>query len=236
MNRRTLIKRIKRPLLCCALLVASARVSSLNADTPKPIPAAEVDESVVASLLHQGIKKPKVVSHIDLTKPFSTQSQWTYIAAQEDDPRSLDTYDGGRMYVCLVKATRPDCAERFQQLDGGLPYHLFASRVVYAGQNQSNALLLVKLCGQQGFDGDCGIVTTLYKYDLQADRFIRVFVNVTGRNNNQDTRFVEGGPLLGDIIVDYPTERAPYTYWIEVYREGKSGQYVQILRSSGRTV
>ena len=84
-------------------------------------------------------------------------------------------------------------------------------------------------------DGDCAIATALYLYDKGTDRFIRVFLNRTGRNNNQATRFVESGPLQGDVIVDNPTENAPYTYWIEVYRAGNSGQYGQILRYRGRT-
>lgn len=58
---------------------------------------------------------------------------------------------------------------------------------------------------------------------------------LTGRNNNQETRFVERGPLQGNVIVDYPTQDAPYTYWIEVYNAGESSQYVQILRYRGRT-
>jgi hypothetical protein len=62
-----------------------------------------------------------------------------------------------------------------------------------------------------------------------------VFVNFTGRNNNEDARFVESGPLQGDVIVDDPTENAPYTYWIEVYRAGDSGQYGRILRYRGLT-
>jgi hypothetical protein len=37
------------------------------------------------------------------------------------------------------------------------------------------------------------------------------------------------------VIVVYPTEHAPYTYWVEVYRAGESGQYVRILRYRGRT-
>lgn len=59
--------------------------------------------------------------------------------------------------------------------------------------------------------------------------------NVTGSNNNQATRFVETGPLLGDVIVDYPTENAPYTYWIEVYRLGTSERYFRVLRYRGDT-
>jgi len=46
---------------------------------------------------------------------------------------------------------------------------------------------------------------------------------------------VEGGPLQGDMIVDYPTEHAPYTYWVEVYRAGKSGRHFRVLRYRGRT-
>ena len=60
------------------------------------------------------------------------------------------------------------------------------------------------------------------RYDRGADRFVRVFLNLTGRNNNQNTRFVESGPLQGDVIVDVPTENAPYGYWIEVYRANES--------------
>lgn len=55
------------------------------------------------------------------------------------------------------------------------------------------------------------------------------------RNNNEETRFIESGPLQGDVIVVYRTEHAPYTYWIDVYREGTSGRYQQILRYRGRT-
>jgi len=116
------------------------------------------------------------------------------------------------------------------------PYHLFAGTVVYAGQNKSSPLLFLKVAGAVSGDGDCEIATTLYKYDQGTDRFVRVFQNLTGRNNNQATRFVESGPLQGDVIVDNPTENAPYTYWIEVYRAGDSGQYGRILRYRGLTV
>jgi hypothetical protein len=37
------------------------------------------------------------------------------------------------------------------------------------------------------------------------------------------------------VIVDNPTENAPYTYWIEVYRAGDSAQYGRILRYRGLT-
>jgi hypothetical protein len=117
------------------------------------------------------------------------------------------------------------------------PYHLFASSIVYGGENKTRPFLFAQVCGAGAMsgDGDCGIANALYRYDKGADRFIRVFLNRTGRNNNQDTRFVESGPLQGDVIVGNPTENAPYTYWIEVYRAGDSGQYGRVLRYRGLT-
>jgi hypothetical protein len=115
------------------------------------------------------------------------------------------------------------------------PYHLFADSIVYANQNKSSPLLFLKVSGAVSGDGDCNIATALYRYDKVTDRFTRVFLNLTGRNNNQATRFVESGPLQGDVIVDKPTENAPYTYWIEVYRAAESGQYNRILRYRGHT-
>ena len=107
------------------------------------------------------------------------------------------------------------------------PYLLFAGSIVYANQNKSNPLLFLKaLCERRAASAQ--IATALYTYDKGTDRFIRVFLNLTGRNNNQATRVVEGGPLQGDLIVDNPMENTPYTYWIEV-------KYGQILRYRGLT-
>jgi len=227
--------------LCCVFLTAVFSAQFLGAEKPKAIPPQEIDRSVIAALSHQGVTKPKVVSHIDLTGPFGTATQWTFVAIQDDGHPIDDFEDHGPIFLCLVKAASPDCIQHFyEQVSSDMPeldtpYHLFAGNIVYANQNKSNPLLLVKVCGAQGPNGNCGIATALYRYDKGTDRFIRVFLNLTGRNNNQDTRFVESGPLQGDVIVDNPTENAPYTYWIEVFRAGDSGQYGQILRYRGHT-
>ncbi len=139
------------------------------------------------------------------------------------------------MFLCLVKAASPDCAQHFYRRADEMPHDLFAGSVVYAKPNKSGPLLFLKVCGEEGPNGNCGIATALYKYDKETDQFVRVFLNLTGRNNNQDTRFVESGALQGDVIVDIPTENAPYTYWIEVYRAEDSGQYGRILRYRGHT-
>ena len=239
MNQRAL--RFCGLQLYCAFSAAAIAPHFLSAEKPKALPGGEVDRSVIAVLSHQGITKPKVVSHVDLTKPFGTVSQWTFVAVQDGGQPAEDIEDHGPMFLCLVKAASPDCALRlYQQVRSEMPwfdtpYHLFASRVVYANHNRSGPLLFLEVCGAEGPNGNCGIATALYRYDSGDDRFIRVFLNLTGRNNNQDTRFVESGPMQGDVIVDYPTENAPYTYWIEVYRAGSSGHFGRILRYRGLT-
>ena len=239
MNQRAF--RFNALSLFCAFLAAAITPHFLSSERPKAIPGEEVDRLVITALSHQGVTKPKVVSHIDLTGPFGTLTQWTFVAIQDGGHPIDDFEDHGPILLCLVKAASPDCTQQFyQQVRSEMPwfdtpYHLFAGSVVYANQNKSSPLLFLKVCGAVSGDGDCGIATSLYTYDKGNDRFIRVFLNLTGRNNNQATRFVESGPLQGCVIVDNLTENAPYTYWIEVYRAEDSGQYGRILRYRGRT-
>ena len=218
--------------LCCATVTAIATPYFLSAERPKVIPREEIDRSVIAALSHQGITKLRIVSHVDLTGPFATVTQWTFVVVQDVSHPIPDSEEQGPISVCLVKGTSSDCALHLYEQGPTFhtPYHLFAGSIVNSGQKTTNPLLLVKVCGEVGGDGDCGIATALYRYDNTNDRFIRVFLNFTGRNNNQATRFVEGGLLQGDVIVDNPTDNPPYNYWIEVYRAGESGQYGRILR------
>lgn len=213
----------------------------LNAEKPKAIPGEEIDRLVLAVLSRQGVARPKVISHIDLTEQFGGVSQWTFMAIQDGGKAIDDFEEHGPILLCFVKAASPDCAQHlYQEVRSEMPwfdtpYHLFAGSVVYANQNKSSPLLFMKVCGAVSGDGDCEIATALFTYDKTSDRFVRVFLNLTGRNNNQVTRFVESGPLQGDVIVDTPTQNAPYTYWIEVYRAENSGKYARILRYRGHT-
>lgn len=222
--------------LFCVFSAAVFAPYLLGAEKPKQITGETIDQSVIAALSRQSVVKPTVISHIDLTGLFGTVSQWAFVAVQDGGRPSDDFEDRGPIFLCLVKAASPDCVLHLYQevrTHGpwfDTPYHLFTGSVVYANPNESDPLLFLKVCGAVSADGDCGIATALYKYDKGTDCFIRVFLNLTWRNNNQNTRFVESGPLQGDVIVDNPTENAPYTYWIEVYRAGDSGQYDGILR------
>ena len=149
--------------------------------------------------------------------------------------------DVGPIYFCLVNGIRPDCdLHLYRKVNADVawystPYYLRESKIVYADPNGANPRLLVQADGPHSGDGDCWIATALYRYDGSADRFVRVYLNQTGHNNNQATRFAESGPLQGDIIVNDPTMNAPYGYWIEVYRANNAGEYKQVLRYRSRT-
>jgi hypothetical protein len=241
MRRRSRGKRSNALPLCCILLCAVTTSHSLRAEPPEIIRGTEVDQAVVTLLTHQGVTQPKVISHIDLTEPFGAVTQWTFVAVQDGGKPANDLEDQGQIFLCLVKAATPDCAlHLYQQARSEMrwfqtPHHLFGGSVVYANRDESHPLLFLKVCGPVSGNGDCEIATALYQYEKVTDRFVRVFLNLTGRNNNQATRIVESGPLQGDVIVNNPTENAPYTYWIEVYRAESSGQYERILRYRGRT-
>ena len=75
----------------------------------------------------------------------------------------------------------------------------------------------------------------LFAYDRKEDRFRVIFYNMMGRNNNEEGRFVENGPLLGSVIVVYPTNDAPFTYFVEVYKRVSDSDYSQVLRYRGNT-
>lgn len=235
--------RRKLYLLCWILLTSGAVTTAMVARASSSAPVPKIGRAVISALLRQGVEQPSIIAHVDLTKPFETASQWTLVVArQRVVPTEIAMLESiGPISVCLVKVTQPDCHLGFYRNVRsnlrwfGTPFYLFASRVVYAGPDDHKPLLMLKVCGARSGDGNCGIATALYEYNRAADRFARVFLNVTGSNNNQGTRFIERGPLRGDVIVNYPTEKAPYTYWIEVYRAGKSGQYARILRYRGRT-
>jgi len=225
-----------------AFLLAITTVQPLGAQTSKAISGQQIDRSLISALSHQGVNKPRVISHIDLTEPFATEVQWTFVAVQDSSQPAPDEFnDHGPMSLCFVKAVSPDCALHLYQdvrsdaPEFDTPYDLFVAKVVYADQNKSSPLLLLQVCSARSANGNCGIATALYRFDKTTDRFVRVFLNRTGHNNNEGTRFVESGPLQGDVIVNVPTDNAPYAYWIEVYRANESGQYVRILRYRSRT-
>ena len=64
----------------------------------------------------------------------------------------------------------------------------------------------------------------MFAYDRKAERFRVVFFNMSGRNNNEETRVVEKGPLLGREIVVYPTSDAQFKYFVEDYKRNSDSE------------
>jgi len=212
--------------------------------------ASKVNQEVISKLSSLYGSTPEIIQHIDLTKPFETRSRWTLVVGKEPD-KSASTTNAfgetiGALSVCFVKNDIPDCSqktilEKYQDQNisiapGDRPfYELFTSEIVFSGAVKTQPLVMLKTCTMAGANGNCGISTFLFDYDREMDHFRLVFFNVTGRNNNQEPRFVECGPLQGNVIAVYPTENAPFTYYVEVYKKNTVGMYAQALRYRGRT-
>lgn len=213
-----------------APVVASAGVSSPT--------QASVEQAVIAAIPAWHGKKATVLKYLDLTQPFDTVSPWALVVARDPAPPTDDLAMMGNdspIDVCWVKDRAAKCSEGRGYTNNnslGTTNSLAAAAVVFAGPGQTQPLVILQAMSAHGMNGNASIGTTLFKYDNKIDGFREVFGNINngGTNNNAATRFVEHGPLQGDVIVDYPTGDAPYAYWIEVYAPGRSGQYACILR------
>jgi hypothetical protein len=223
-----------------ALFVTSTRVGAMSDET--------ADRAALAAVSTADHASAQVVDHRDLTAAFGTRSDWTLVVVANalDDSRvtqSDDAYDRP-ISICLVRGTIPDCSQEkfrawYRSRDPAyanqkhLFFEYFKSRVVHTGDGR--ALLNLELCTQHAFNGDCGVSTFLLAYDRPNDRFRVVLGSVVGRNNNQETRFIDHGPLRGAVVVAEPTVRAPFVYSIEVHRPAADGTYRLALQYRGRT-
>lgn len=217
-----------------------------------PLPKEEVEQATIAAMPAWHGQKATILKYLDLTRPFDTVSPWALVVAQKPNPPAEpDLEDHGPIAVCLVKVLTPHCMGKYPLHGRWLEwyakygsylswyvtaYDLDTAGVVYASKDKTRPLLLLKTYSARSGDGNSNIRTVLFDYDRQEDRFHQVFDHLSGgSNNNQAARFVEHGPLQGDVIVDYPTSNAPFAYWIEVYAPGKTGQYARILRYRSHT-
>ena len=222
-------------MFCAIALQVTADEPSAHAS------AALIDQRVISSLPNLREQTAVIVAHLDLTTPFDTKSQWTFVAAilpgSHVEGTGEDPVNGGPLTQCFVRNLRPNCtytkAEASSNLDYSTPIELYSAEVVFRGADSTRPLLMIETGGSHSGDGDHIINTDLFMYDGQNDAFKSVFSNVTGSNNNQQTRYVRDGPLRGDLIVDTPSGCC---YRIEVYRQDNSGRYARILAYRSHTV
>jgi hypothetical protein len=237
--------------LCC---VGGSASTAQQAHT---VSDAQIDQNVLAALTALHGSTDTILAQIDLTTPFATTSPWAVVVAKANQPDAAmlrweggtdDSDNGGPVSICFVKNAVPDCSEhaiteeiraRFpdtEQIQALRPfYEFFGARVVYAAPDKTHPLLLLSACSLHGVNGNCSISTLIYRYDRTADRFDIAFFDGVPRNTNGVIRFVTSGALQGAVIVAYPTGNAPYTYWVEVYKQDAAGRYRQALRYRGKT-
>ena len=233
-----------------AIFAATLILVAGDVDAQTHLDTTEIDQAGISKLSAQFGINSKVITHLDLTQPFQTKSQWSLVAAKQPDEES-SAEDGagnrrGAISLCFVENDEPSCSEemflaKYREdkisFDSGPGpfYELFASDVVFAGPGRTLPLLRIKSCTMSGANGNCGVSTFLLAYDRKAERFRVVFFNMMGRNNNQEARLVENGPLLGSVIVAYPTNDAPFTYFVEVYKRISDSEYSRVLQYRGNT-
>ena len=145
--------------------------------------------------------------------------------------------------LCLRAAAGGPCDAQLQQKlrtlpDDDLfaePHSLNAMRIVRPRGPSSRPLLLVETASLHSGNGDQLVLLQALAYDPAADRFRRVYRRLTGRNNNQEVRYIGSGPLAGDIISAEPTEDAPFAFWITVNALSPAYAYAEALRYRSAT-
>jgi len=186
------------------------------------------------------------IANIDLGKPFAARSDWRLIGTQGPpitDPIMGDGTIPGSVTLCLTKAAPAQCAP-LQDMPAVQPgvsdlfsdaHYLVNPQIVYPRGPSGAPLLLLQTASMHSGDGDQVVYTQLLAYQRAADRFAPIYQRSTGRNNNQEVRFVSAGPLMGDVIAVEPTEDKPYGFWVTVSQLTPAYTYKQVLRYRSAT-
>lgn len=231
------------PCLGAASNSDTAAISNAVVDKPAAtISSTGIEQNVIASLPKLQGKGANVVADLDLTKAFGTRTRWTFVAAilagSHFDGADGGPVAGGALGECFVDGLTPHCMYGKPKTASdwfSTPIGLYSAKIVFRGADRTLPLLMVSSGSALGGDGSHAIFTQLFTYDRRLNQFKRVFSRATGSNSNQKTRFLEQGPLRGDVVVDEPTSSAPYGYWMSVYTWNGSDSYSLVLRYRSAT-
>lgn len=200
---------------------------------------------MLASLSGAAPAAAGVIASVDLSKPFGTRTPWRFTAVQGpdvDDPimgagdkvpgavRFCISNDKGRSCRPDLRAIigKPDVNNLFWE-----PHFLNKAEIVRP--RGGRALLLVQAASLQSGDGDQAVATEVLAYDRGHDVFTPIYKNTTGRNNNEEVRYISRGPLEGAMVSVEPTENAPFGFWVTVNRLTPAYTYRQVLRYRSAT-
>lgn len=203
---------------------------------------------VLATVVAAQSSIPSVISNIDLSRPFSTREGWRFIATQGPPVSGDDTPSGGeepgQIQLCLratpTTACDPQLLSTLRAAPGvsdsfTQPHYLNAVKIVYPDGNADRPLLFVQTASLYSGDSDQLVSTQILTYENSENRFVRIYQHTTGRNMNQEVRFISSGRLKGDVISVDPTEDAPYGYWVTVNVLTPQYTYKRALRYRSAT-
>ena len=242
--RRRDMRAARNWYFCLLALLTLLPLDALATQPATQTPQTEVGKRAIASLptLHES--SADILERLDLTRPFETRTHWMFVVARVPGSRldalSLQPVPSGTLAECFVNGLTPHCRYSMPSKPSSLswystPVDFYSTTVVFAGAHHSEPLLLVKAGSAHGGDGSHAIFSQLFSYRRSTNRFEPVFSNTTGSNNSQETRFMDHGPLRGDVIVAVPTENAPYAYWVSVYVRHGDTRYSRVLRYRSAT-
>ena len=115
------------------------------------------------------------------------------------------------------------------------PHYLNAVTIVYPRGRAGRPLLLVQTASIFSGDSDQIVLTQVLAYEKSRDEFVRIYQHATGRNNNEEVRYIRFGRLIGDIVSVDPTGNAPYGYWVTVSVLTPEYTYKTVLRYRSAT-
>ena len=189
-----------------------------------------------------------VISNIDLSRLFSTQEAWHFIATQGPPVSGDDTVTGdeepGKIQLCLRAAPTAPCdpvlrnALRAASSANDFftqPHYLKAVKIVYPHGRADQPLLFVQTGSLYSGDSDQLIFTQVLTYKSSQNGFVRIYQYTTGRNMNQEVRYISSGRLKGDIISVDPAGNAPYGYRVTVNALTPQYTYKTVLRYRSAT-
>lgn len=193
-----------------------------------------------------GLARPQGMQ-MELTGSFHARSAWRLVVREGAPTKDYGDNDApGALSLCLHSGPAGPCVSGPVSLplqrttpDGSPawePHYLLAAKMVHPRGVQAAPLLLIVTGSLNSGDGDQIVATQLIAYDAGKDVFHRVYGGRTGHNNNQEIRFLDGGPLRGSVISAEPQDRAPYGYWITVSSPTAAGDYRPVLRYRSATL
>jgi len=79
------------------------------------------------------------------------------------------------------------------------------------------------------------VQTVVWAYSASDDWYEVIFAHESNRCIHDGTRYIEEGPLAGDIVISERTSRRPWPYVITVFEPSADGHYHNILAYEGQS-